>query len=110
MNRTIVVSPWLLILGLTLIADPNADWARAQTSAQAPMGKPRIEKDLLGEKEIPGNAYYGVQTARALENFQLSGVEINRPPGFVEAWALVRRAAAKANTDVGAMKPGRLAA
>ena len=70
----------------------------------------RTEKDLLGEKEIPADAYYGVQTARALENFQLSGVVINHYPGFVEAWAIVKLAAAQANTDVGAMKPERLAA
>jgi len=37
----------------------------------------RVEKDLLGEKSIPADAYYGVQTARALENFQISGVQIN---------------------------------
>jgi len=70
----------------------------------------RVEKDLLGEKSIPADAYYGVQTARALENFQISGVLINHYPGFVEAWALVKLAAARANTDVGAMKPEQLAA
>ena len=69
----------------------------------------RIEKDLLGEKSIPGDAYYGVQTARALENFPLSGVLINHYSGFVEAWAIVKLAAARANTDVGAMKPEKLA-
>jgi aspartate ammonia-lyase len=71
--------------------------------------KTRTEKDLLGPKEIPSDAYYGVQTARALENFQLSGVPINHYPGFVEAWAIVKLAAARANTSVGAMKPERLA-
>ena len=70
--------------------------------------KVRVEKDLLGEKNIPADAYYGVQTARALENFQLSGVLINHYPGFVEAWAMVKLAAARANTDVGAMKKDRL--
>ena len=70
----------------------------------------RTERDLLGEKQIPSDAYYGVQTARALENFQLSGVLINHYPGFVEAWAMVKLAAARANADVGAMKPDRLAA
>lgn len=70
----------------------------------------RTEKDLLGEKQIPADAYYGVQTARALENFKLSGLLINHYPGFVEAWAIVKLAAARANTDVGAMKPERLAA
>jgi len=69
-----------------------------------------MEKDLLGEKAVPADAYYGVQTARALENFQISGVNINHYPGFVEAWAIVKLAAAQANTDVGAMKTERLAA
>ena len=83
---------------------------RAQEATTSSTTKPRMEKDLLGQKEIPGDAYYGVQTARALENFQLSGVLINHYPGFVEAWAIVKLAAAQANTDVGAMKPERLAA
>jgi aspartate ammonia-lyase len=68
----------------------------------------RTERDLLGEKQIPAEAYYGVQTARALENFKLSGILINHYPGFVEAWAMVKLAAARANTDVGAMKKERL--
>jgi aspartate ammonia-lyase len=66
--------------------------------------KTRTEKDLLGEKKIPADAYYGVQTARALENFRISDVLINHYAGFVEAWAIVKLAAARANTDVGAMK------
>jgi aspartate ammonia-lyase len=56
--------------------------------------KPRTERDLLGEKQVPADAYYGVQTARALENFQISGVPISHYPGFVEAWAIVKLAAA----------------
>jgi aspartate ammonia-lyase len=87
----------LLLLALT----PTwVDSASAQT---------RTEHDLLGSKEVPADAYYGVQTMRALENFQLSGTPINRYPGFVEAWAIVKLAAARANTDVGAMKKERLA-
>jgi len=70
----------------------------------------RTERDLLGEKQVPADAYYGVQTARALENFQISGVQINHYPGFVEAWAIVKLAAARANTDVGAMNKEKLAA
>ena len=69
-----------------------------------------MERDLLGEKAVPAEAYYGVQTARALENFQISGIAINHYPGFVEAWAIVKLAAARANTDVGAMEPEVLAA
>jgi hypothetical protein len=80
-----------------------------QAPAQGQAVPPRIEKDLLGEKSIPGDAYYGVQTLRALENFQLSGIPINHYPGFIEAWAVVKLAAARANTDVGAMKKDRLA-
>ena len=75
-----------------------------------PSGPTRTEKDLLGPKEIPADAYYGVQTARALENFQISGIPISHYPGFVEAWAIVKLAAARANTDVGAMKKETLAA
>ena len=76
--------------------------------AQSSTQQTRTEKDLLGEKQIPADAYYGVQTLRALENFQLSGVAINHYPGFVEAWAYVKLAAAQANYDVGAMKKDRL--
>jgi len=67
----------------------------------------RTEKDLLGEKQIPADAYYGVQTARALENFQISGVNSNFYPDYVKAYAMVKWAAAKANTDVGRMKKDR---
>ena len=77
--------------------------------SSAPSGPTRTEKDLLGEKAVPAAAYYGVQTERALENFQISGVPINRYPEFVQAWAIVKLAAAQANTDVGAMKPEKLA-
>jgi aspartate ammonia-lyase len=91
-----------LLIWFTLICFLAAPIANAQQT--------RTERDLLGEKQIPADAYYGVQTARALENFKLSGVLINHYPGFVEAWAMVKLAAARANADVGAMKPERLAA
>src|SRR4051812_29387576 len=81
----------------------------AAALAAPPEGKPRVEKDLLGEKTIPAGAYYGVQTARALENFQISGVNTNHYPGFWEAWAIVKLAAARANADVGAMPKEKLA-
>ncbi len=84
--------------------------APAAAAPAQPAGATRVERDLLGEKAVPADAYYGVQTARALENFQISGIPINHYPGFVEAWAIVKLAAARANTDVGAMKPEKLAA
>ena len=81
------------------------DTAQTQPARPAqPAGPMRTERDLLGDKQIPADAYYGVQTARALENFQISGIRINHYPGFIEAWAIVKLAAARANTDVGAMK------
>ena len=92
-------------------ATPPAAQAPAPApAAAAPSGATRTEHDLLGEKAVPAEAYYGVQTARALENFRISGIPINHYPGFVEAWAMVKLAAARANTDVGAMKPETLAA
>ncbi len=70
----------------------------------------RTEKDLLGDKQIPNNAYYGVQTARALENFQISGMTTQFYPDYVRAFAMVKLAAARANADVGRLKKDRLAA
>jgi len=89
---------------------PAAKPAAKSTAAKSTSkGKTRTEHDLLGNKEVPYDAYYGVQTARALENFQLSGIPISEYPGYVEAWAIVKLAAARANTQGGAMKPERLA-
>src|SRR6185369_1887852 len=69
----------------------------------------RTEKDLLGEKQIPNDAYYGVQTARALENFQVSGIPTKFYPDYVKAYAIVKLAAAQANADVGRMSKDKLA-
>jgi aspartate ammonia-lyase len=68
----------------------------------------RTEKDLLGEKQIPADAYYGVQTLRAIENFPVSGVKTNFYPDYVRAYAMVKLAAARANADVGRMKKDKL--
>src|SRR6059058_4760458 len=69
----------------------------------------RTETDLLGPKVIPDSAYYGVQTARALENFMVSGVTTQFYPDYVKAYAIVKLAAARANTDVGRMSSEKLA-
>src|ERR1700754_639065 len=91
-----------IAIALTIAGSVTSSWAQQGTSGtnQPPTDRVRVEKDLLGEKEVPAQAYYGVQTMRALENFQLSGVPINHYPGFVEAWAIVKIAAARANADV----------
>jgi aspartate ammonia-lyase len=59
----------------------------------------RTEHDLLGQKEVPTSAYYGVQTARALENFHITGVPISHYPDLIRALAMVKLAAARANHD-----------
>ena len=61
----------------------------------------RIEHDLLGEKAVPSDAYYGIQTARALENFHISGVRLSLYPNLIKALAMVKMAAARANVDCG---------
>jgi aspartate ammonia-lyase len=63
----------------------------------------RMEHDLLGEKAVPAEAYYGVQTARALENFHISGVELRLYPDLIRALAMVKMAAARANADCGVL-------
>ena len=61
----------------------------------------RLEHDLLGDKAVPADAYYGVQTARGLENFHISGVQLRLYPDLIKAFAMVKMAAARANTDCG---------
>jgi len=61
----------------------------------------RVEHDLLGEKAVPAAAYYGVQTARGLENFHISGVQIRLYPDLIRALAMVKRGAARANFECG---------
>jgi aspartate ammonia-lyase len=61
----------------------------------------RIEHDLLGEREVPAHALYGIQTLRAIENFEISGVELSEFPTLVSAIAAVKEAAAESNRELG---------
>jgi len=61
----------------------------------------RMEKDLLGEREVPADAYYGVQTLRATENFNITGILVRNFPEFTIAFAQVKKACAKANYKLG---------
>lgn len=61
----------------------------------------RIEQDLLGDFAVPAEVYYGVQTARALENFQITGVKVSQFPQLVVALAMVKKAAARSNLRFG---------
>jgi aspartate ammonia-lyase len=61
----------------------------------------RTEKDSLGPRKVPQDAYYGVQTVRALENFQITGIPFSHFTRLVQAVACVKKAAAMANRDLG---------
>ncbi|AWF82171.1 aspartate ammonia-lyase [Microbulbifer sp. A4B17] len=65
----------------------------------------RLEKDLLGEREVPADVYFGIQTLRALENFQITGITLNHFPNLVKALAMVKKAAASANGQLGYLEP-----
>jgi aspartate ammonia-lyase len=64
-----------------------------------PSANTRTEHDLLGDFQVPADAYYGVQTARALENFKITGQPLSVFPNFIKALAMVKLAAARANFE-----------
>jgi len=82
----------------------QANLHMVNAGAQYISGRCRLEHDLLGEREVPAEAYYGVQTLRAKENFNISGVTLSFYPVFVNALAMVKLAAARANFDLGLLK------
>lgn len=65
----------------------------------------RLEHDLLGEREVPNSAYWGIHTLRAIENFPISGVPIGHYRSFVRAFGFIKEAAAIANRELGALDP-----
>jgi aspartate ammonia-lyase len=65
----------------------------------------RTETDFLGAKEIPADAYYGVQTLRGKENFHITGIPMATEPYFVKAFGYAKKAAAMANRDLGVLEP-----
>lgn len=69
-------------------------------AAQYESGKTRLEHDLLGEREVPYEYLYGIQTLRALENFNISGILLNFFPDLIESLAQVKLAAAHANYEL----------
>jgi aspartate ammonia-lyase len=70
----------------------------------------RVERDLLGEREVPASAYYGVHTLRAVENFDISGTPISVYSDLIAALASVKKAAALANQDLGLLDAERAGA
>ena len=70
----------------------------------------RTEHDLLGDRQVPAEAYYGVHSLRALENFPITGTAISIYPDLVEALACVKQAAALANRELGLLDEERATA
>ncbi|MFO1113602.1 MAG: lyase family protein, partial [Rhodospirillales bacterium] len=70
----------------------------------------RREHDLLGEDDIPASAYWGIHTKRAVENFPITGVPIGHFPELLQALAMVKKAAARANRKLGFLPPDKAAA
>ena len=68
------------------------------------MGSTRLEQDLLGSRDVPVDAYYGIQTLRAKENFQITGEPIGRYPKLIVALAMVKKAAALTNCKLGLLE------
>ncbi len=70
-------------------------------------GRYRLEHDLLGEREVPAEVLYGVQTLRAIENFPITGIPIGSYPYLVEALGCIKQAAARANFELGLLDAER---
>ncbi len=68
------------------------------------MSTTRHEHDLLGERDVPADRYYGIQTLRALENFDITGIPISHYPRFINSLASIKKAAAIANCELGLLK------
>jgi aspartate ammonia-lyase len=65
----------------------------------------RTERDSIGEMQIPADADYGIHTARAAENFPITGILLRHYPELVQSLVMTKKAAAMANRDLGALKP-----
>ncbi len=79
----------------------HANTRLVNVGSQYTSARTRQEHDLLGNREVPDEYLFGIQTLRAMENFNISGVTLNFYPLLVEALAIVKMAAAKANYDLG---------
>lgn len=67
----------------------------------------RVEHDLLGNRNVPFSAYFGIHTLRAVENFPISGQRLSSAPALITALAAIKQAAAEANMDLGLLDPAQ---
>ncbi|WP_308114265.1 aspartate ammonia-lyase [Streptomyces brasiliscabiei] len=97
------------------VVSADGSEARTETGAGSRTGTStgtgfRIETDALGDVAVPSGAYWGAHTARALENFRVSGVPVSVHPHLVRALAQVKHAAALANGEIGVLEPHKVRA
>lgn len=94
----------VILSNITKVVSRRMRYANAKmlgATTQYESGKTRQEHDLLGDRDVPYEYYYGIQTLRALENFNISGITLNFFPDFINSLAIVKMAAAKANYELG---------
>lgn len=91
------------------MADDRADMAFNNSihTIQTEIESFRVETDNIGQIEIPVDAYWGINVARALENFAISGRAISIYPDFIFAYACVKQAAARANAEIGVLESAK---
>jgi aspartate ammonia-lyase len=95
-----LVKPWRFVVTSVFLA---VFLISGQLFAAQAEKATRTEKDSLGEKEIPADAYWGVQTSRAFENFPFNTHKLSHYPHFIVAYAYVKKAAAMANSELGVL-------
>ncbi len=78
----------------------NANSHLMNIGTQYVSGRTRLEHDLLGERTVSEEAYYGIQTLRAVENFNISGITLSFYPALITSFAMVKKAAAIANNEL----------
>jgi aspartate ammonia-lyase len=88
---------------VSLSSDTRPDTVQVATTQTIELSRvtTRREHDLLGERDVPSGAYWGVHTMRAVENFPITGVPVGHFPYFVRALVYVKQAAARANKRLG---------
>lgn len=83
---------------------------RSREDAQVTVSGFRLEHDSLGQRELSDHVYYGVQTKRAMENFAISGVFVSNFEHLIEGLAMVKKAAAQANQELGTLDEAQMKA
>jgi aspartate ammonia-lyase len=86
----------------TTVSDPTPiDANTLRGASTSTMMSNRIEHDCIGSLSVPAEAYWGIHTERAISNFPVSGIPVSHHPELIHAFAIVKRACALANRDLG---------